>query len=139
MSMSMFSLKVLIYCHKISPKKFEGRVVKILGPVYMYFSKRSSKAFEAEMAYDRDIQNTVRIAWAYDGALNCGRDQEDWLEEAFDNLSTFLAGRVPPIFIINAMLEHPDTPKLTILKLKAFIRVVAWQHKFKKIKEILCA
>ncbi|UOX40006.1 hypothetical protein [Vibrio phage V-YDF132] len=85
--------------------------------VKRYFEQEISKTYKA-MEYERRVRRKASVAWAYDGALNGGRDQEDWLYESNRNLAMFLGGDCPDYHMDNARLEHPDTPKWVVRRIK---------------------
>lgn len=102
-------------------------------------TKKFILAYLTEAAVDRPkrkrkywerMNSRARIAMGYDGALNCGRDQEDWLKEAFGTLAHFLAnnGAPPSHYFIEPMLEDEETPIFLKIRVKTFVFILYANH-----------
>lgn len=109
------------------PKPIKTKATLLITKAYKWGSERSL----ARIQWETRIRRKMQIAWAYDGALTAGRDQEWWLQESYCNLLTALTGGIPPHIAYQVMLDDPKTPwdiraKLTALKASMGV-VRKWQ------------
>lgn len=105
MDYSLNLLKWLARIYRATPK-----------PLKPKFRAFMVKKFEQAVAWEKQVNRKADISWALDGALSCGRDQEEWFREAFGNLGYFMAGERPAIHLIEAILDSKLTPLPVRLK-----------------------
>lgn len=108
---------------------------KVLSLTTPEWIRHDRAAFNKRMAFEKQIRRTVEIRWAYDGALNGGRDQPDWIKEVNDNLLMLFTGRLPPHFLLEALIDHPDTPWKVRLKAKMSYKAMELLHRYKNMRE----
>ena len=108
--MNTKQLKLFLYSYKCIP----GSRLK------SYYANWFVTVLETRSKWAWVVRRQAAIRWAYDGSLGQPRECEEWQRKVWGVVTHLFSGTMPEHFVLDAMLEHEDTPIILLARINLY-------------------